>query len=452
MRHWGRLAALVCLVPCIAQGQRPVSLTGAVFDSLVTERPLANATVVVVELARYTTTDSAGRFRFDSLPPGRFSVTFQHPVLDRLGAGGGTSVVALGAGSDRTIALATPSFGTLYRSTCHETPDERRGVLFGRTVAAASDRPIAAARTSAVWRDEIALDSASRPTLRENVGASNAVGFFVVCGVPRRGVIALAASTSDARSGTTIHTLTGERIAAVRLRLASSVDSSSASARLTFVNPSGAPIPRVTVSDFDTRRTLATSGLDGIVQVAQLGAGSRTLEARAVGFTPTFMSADFAPGGRRDSTLMLQPIAQSLDPVSVAAANAGADKSGFNERMKAGVGRFLTQNKIQAMGATDVVTILARVPALQLERQGGKYVISMRGGGSGIAGGRSFNGRCAPSIFIDDIPTTLADARDQLEVGRIAGIEVYTSGEVIPARFDNSSRTACGSIVIWTKP
>lgn len=124
MRYWGRVATLVCLVPCLAQAQRTGALVGTVFDSLVTERALPYATVAIVELARYTETDSAGRFRFDSIPAGRFTLTFQHPVLDRLGAGGGSSAVDFAADGERSVALTTPSFGTLYRSTCQTPSDD----------------------------------------------------------------------------------------------------------------------------------------------------------------------------------------------------------------------------------------------------------------------------------------------------------------------------------------
>ena len=36
------------------------------------------------ELPRYVTTDARGRFRFDSVPAGLFTITFLHPSLDSL--------------------------------------------------------------------------------------------------------------------------------------------------------------------------------------------------------------------------------------------------------------------------------------------------------------------------------------------------------------------------------
>jgi hypothetical protein len=60
------------------------SITGTVYDSLSTRGPLANATVVLVERSRYTTTDARGRFTFDSVPDGHYTIGFLHAVLDSL--------------------------------------------------------------------------------------------------------------------------------------------------------------------------------------------------------------------------------------------------------------------------------------------------------------------------------------------------------------------------------
>ena len=60
------------------------SIAGTVFDSLRTRAPLAGATVVLVERSRYATADARGRFRFDSVPDGHYTIGFMHPVLDSL--------------------------------------------------------------------------------------------------------------------------------------------------------------------------------------------------------------------------------------------------------------------------------------------------------------------------------------------------------------------------------
>lgn len=73
----------------LAQGR----ITGTVYDSLYARAPLAGATVVLIEGSRYVTSDSRGRFGFDSVPEGRVSLSFMHPVLDCSGFTGCGSII-----------------------------------------------------------------------------------------------------------------------------------------------------------------------------------------------------------------------------------------------------------------------------------------------------------------------------------------------------------------------
>src|SRR5215218_8489198 len=63
-------------------GQRgTVPVRGVVFDSL-RGTPLGNAFVTITGNSRVITTDSRGRFSFDSVLPGAYVFTAQHAVLD----------------------------------------------------------------------------------------------------------------------------------------------------------------------------------------------------------------------------------------------------------------------------------------------------------------------------------------------------------------------------------
>jgi hypothetical protein len=46
---------------------------------------------------------------------------------------------------------------------------------------------------------------------------------------------------------------------------------------------------------------------------------------------------------------------------------------------------------------------------------------------------------------------SFAEVMDAVKPEAVKGIEVYRSAGPIPPRFDRSSRTGCGSIVIWTR-
>src|SRR5438034_11453535 len=103
MRMRIRLQRFLCLLfvpllarPVTAQSSDSVSrpsvttVTGIVHDS-ISRIPLSGATVQLVaadrarRFARTTISDSLGRYTLDSVPAGRYSIGFFHPVLESLG-------------------------------------------------------------------------------------------------------------------------------------------------------------------------------------------------------------------------------------------------------------------------------------------------------------------------------------------------------------------------------
>ena len=104
---------VACLSGRAGAQREPVTLHGFVFDSL-RGHPLRDAAVIISSNIPVIRTDEAGRFRADSVPPGVYDITAQHPLFDSIGLSGLTvhAVVRTGA---REIALAVPSFETLWR-------------------------------------------------------------------------------------------------------------------------------------------------------------------------------------------------------------------------------------------------------------------------------------------------------------------------------------------------
>src|SRR5579862_1281442 len=107
------LAVLVAgILPQIA------SVAGVATDSLQ-GGPLAGATVIVSDGGgRQTTTDAAGRFFIDSVPPGTHRIALFHPLLDALGFTVASAPLAFKAGDTVHIAIATPSPVVLLKSIC----------------------------------------------------------------------------------------------------------------------------------------------------------------------------------------------------------------------------------------------------------------------------------------------------------------------------------------------
>src|SRR5438876_8402696 len=76
--------SLAVAAPAIAaQSQTPPGiLRGVVFDSLITGRPLDGAEVWIESTNRMARSDAAGNFVLGAVPPGRYRLTFYHPMLD----------------------------------------------------------------------------------------------------------------------------------------------------------------------------------------------------------------------------------------------------------------------------------------------------------------------------------------------------------------------------------
>src|SRR5215208_6214721 len=70
--------------PTIAAAKGKAQISGVVLDSLHRSY-LSGADIIVQGLRATIVTDSLGRFKVDSVPPGRYQVGVFHPLLDTLG-------------------------------------------------------------------------------------------------------------------------------------------------------------------------------------------------------------------------------------------------------------------------------------------------------------------------------------------------------------------------------
>src|SRR5215831_7651554 len=210
MTHRGSLSILlgVCSVASASRGSGAIQaqrvqsavVRGIVFDSLH-GRPLANAFVTIVGRTGSSATDSRGRFRFDSLSPGVYTVTAQHPVLDSIGLSGLTAkATAEDGGGD--VRLAIPSFETLWRVSCRGRVPRDSGIVFGSVRLAAGGAPVAGADIELSWAD-LALGKAHNVIQRQwrIETRTNEQGGYAVCGVPPRMGVAVLARTDSNASG-----------------------------------------------------------------------------------------------------------------------------------------------------------------------------------------------------------------------------------------------------------
>lgn len=98
-----RIAAawiLVLAVAPLAAAEDPATLSGRVVHHSHEDQPVAGATVTLVELRREATSDADGRFRFDAVPPGRYTL-----MAESLSAGNGVVQIRLVAAGELEVTL-----------------------------------------------------------------------------------------------------------------------------------------------------------------------------------------------------------------------------------------------------------------------------------------------------------------------------------------------------------
>jgi hypothetical protein len=139
--------------------------------------------------------------------------------------------------------------------------------------------------------------------------------------------------------------------------------------------------------------------------------------------------------------------AEVMDTVRVR-ANAmlrtalGRNLAAFEERQRAGLGRFLAPADLEEMVLFRFTDVLREMPGVRLELRGrGDRVITMRGTW----------GRCVPTVFVDRMRMPGNEALDSfLPPDIVAAVEVYPAS-FVPAEFQDIF-SGCGTIVVWTGP
>src|SRR5512141_364038 len=159
MRLFISLAAAAILAsPAILSAQQPgaqshATITGVAVDS-VRGGYLRGAIVSVSGTALSAITDSVGRFRIDSVPPGTRYLAVMHPLLDSLSLIVRSPQREIAAGANMSFILSVPSAKTIVGAKCG-VADLARGpaALFGTVQDADTETPANGATVSVEWTD-----------------------------------------------------------------------------------------------------------------------------------------------------------------------------------------------------------------------------------------------------------------------------------------------------------
>jgi carboxypeptidase family protein/TonB-dependent receptor-like protein len=478
LRSSALLSAALAVTAAVAVAQQPTPapaaapaaapptglVVGYIFDSTVT-RPLADATIQMVTKADVThglsfsvTSDSSGFFRITNVPAGQYLLTFFHTRLDDLGLNAPMKIVTV-SGPRTDVELGIPQTRHVIALHCGaRAAADSSGLLIG-TVAQA-DEPVAAAGASvtAQWF-EVTFSARgmvrSTPTVRATTDAN---GRFAMCGLPGDVSLNVWASLGKAVTGSVNVDVKPQRVATIQLTLdvADTVLTSTASgpvhrgtARVSGLvrAPSGNVLPgaRVALRGTDVE-TVADA--NGAYSLANLPAGTQTIEARAIGFVPIARSVTLTSKRPVHFDVRFDSAARILQTVEVT-GKLIYDRATqeFNEAKKRGFGYFIDRETIenrQPFSTTDLLRTAPGVMVTTSGQPGSSANIVIRGGGG-------FSGSCQPGIVVDGLPLG-GDAGDIDLLARpedIAGLAVYRGPSEVPVQY--ASAGSCGLIQIWTR-
>ena len=187
-------------------------------------------------------------------------------------------------------------------------------------------------------------------------------------------------------------------------------------------------------------RLRVTTGESGRFRINAVPAGQYILVVHRVGYVPVSSAVQIGEGDTLRLSFALNRIVTPLDTMVVTAKRTLDRLSGFEERRKFGLGRFVTVDDIERRSAIYVSDILRAMPDITvIETLRGETAYNTR------------TSHCQFQFVLDEVllPTP-TDLHLLPSVHDIAGIEVYYGPATIPLQY-KSANSGCGVIIIWTK-
>jgi hypothetical protein len=426
-------ALLVPLAASLSRAQAP-SVQGVVFDSL-RGGPLVGAFVTVVGVGRATTSDSAGRFRFDSLGPGQYTFAIQHDVLDSIGVGS-VSTRASVRGAEDVVTIAVPSFASLWRRWCQGDAPKDTGFVHG-IVRDAAGAPLSNATVEVSWTDYSASGKSLQQRAKLGRVTTDGGGSYALCGVPANTAFRIRAIHDSAVSGSLDLVLAELRVSRRDLRVVRATKESGTIAGI--VTQSGRPFAgaRVVIAERSEQR----SGNDGKFVVRDVPAGTQQVEIFAVGMSPGTIAVDVPVHDTVLVTYDLQKVV-ALPGVKVEATAARRRiVADIEDRRREGLGHFRDSTEISS--AAGLATVFETIPGVRVVSKGSRVdAIKLP----------ATRGECDAMYLVDGFPVDSTQLTE-LTPDKVALIEVYPRASTVPSSIGVKlrRRPTCGVVAVWTR-
>ena len=199
------------------------------------------------------------------------------------------------------------------------------------------------------------------------------------------------------------------------------------------------------------------SAADGKFEVRLRAAGTFRLETERNGYRPS-VTHDIPVEARETVYVEVRVAAapMQLDPLRVTARvvpphRRSLEMSGFYDRERQGIGRFIRREDFENRSNTTTAQIIAREPGtVRIGSGPGEYIVFSRSSNVG-AFLRRGGGYCVPQFYLDGMK--ISSGKDISQVvgpNQIEAIELFKSAAQIPVQY-NGSNSACGVILVWTR-
>jgi hypothetical protein len=407
------------------------------FDSL-RGAPLAGAFVTMTGSGanRSATSDSLGRFAFDSVVPGLYTFAMQHAAVEALGFAGLSTRVQVTGGA-LPIQIVIPPFATLWKAACGEAAPADSGFVYGVVRDAITQQPVRNATVDITWVD-VAMDSTRRVSQKRwrNQARSDGSGSFGVCGVPAGVVLHAQALTDSAASGVVDLVPNELRVHRRDFTIAPTDTKTRGVVVGMLTGAAGNPFrdARAVIEGLPEVR----SNPEGRFVIRDVPVGTRQVEISAIGMAPITVIADVAPNDTALVSAVIERVV-TLDRVVVnKLARQQAFDRGVADRKRVGLGYMMDSSKINQLQS--MATVFDMFPGTEVRRgRGGNFSVTFLAGMS----------RCNAIVWLDGRRSD-TETLAFLHPEDIALVEVYPHRGTIPTEFQ-VPRVFCGAVAVWTK-
>lgn len=487
-------AAVVAATPKRAENAPTVTAMGTVSDSL-TGALISDARVTFVGTPFEGSTDVSGTFLVGGLAPGDYTVEVSTPALDSVGVVT-RRTVTLNATPGDALKLFVPSQSAILSSACGVS---NAGFVAGTIATRADGKIPPGLRVVAEWEEQLpdsirTANGTKASRIMWTGGDVSSGGSFRVCGVPAGQRVVLRTESDSATPWNsrprTLSLFPDRQFARVDLQLDSIEATLGTLVGKVVGDTSGTSLENVEVSITDISRTVYTDRR-GNFRITDVPLGPHLVTVKRVGYAAYTSPVELVANRVEDLAVSLN----RMTALATVAVEADPLLREFDERKRAGVGRYLTRveldkNKGRKLG--DILNITSGFSAMM--GQGGQaYVGAKRApghisGGSKIAAGGNSGilspvvvtkadlenqgfycptdqmqrvkagpsgCSCFAQVYLDgrllnpENPTEPVDI-NQYNADDVAGLEFYGSAASTPGRYSNLN-AKCGVMLIWTR-